>query len=269
MKHFISLITLLAVSIGVSGSSPQVDWSKHQWQAPGPHDSRGPCPGMNSLANHGFLPRNGSNITIPIVLDAVLQGFNFQPILLLRSVIKMALLATDNTDNFALEELALHGVLEHDASFSRNDIAIGDNIHFNETVFQTLKNSNPGVDYYNITSAAWVLEQRMAEDTIVNPNLTNTEKEFTIRLTESGFYLGLIGNITTGVAPKNYVQILFEEERLPIAEGWRPSDVPITEDNFPALVAKIKAATNWAPSGPIPEGDISLVPVVSGAGVPI
>ena len=39
-----------------------VDVSKssgHYWQAPGPTDLRGQCPGLNAAANHGFLPRNG------------------------------------------------------------------------------------------------------------------------------------------------------------------------------------------------------------------
>lgn len=31
----------------------------YEFQAPGPGDSRGPCPGLNLLANHGYLPRNG------------------------------------------------------------------------------------------------------------------------------------------------------------------------------------------------------------------
>lgn len=31
----------------------------HQFIAPGPNDKRGPCPGLNAAANHGFLPRNG------------------------------------------------------------------------------------------------------------------------------------------------------------------------------------------------------------------
>ena len=31
----------------------------HQFIAPGPDDARGPCPGLNALANHGYLPRNG------------------------------------------------------------------------------------------------------------------------------------------------------------------------------------------------------------------
>lgn len=25
------------------------------WKAPGPNDSRGPCPMLNTLANHGYL----------------------------------------------------------------------------------------------------------------------------------------------------------------------------------------------------------------------
>ena len=32
---------------------------KHAWVAPGAGDQRGPCPGLNALANHGYLPHNG------------------------------------------------------------------------------------------------------------------------------------------------------------------------------------------------------------------
>ncbi|KAF9067699.1 Peroxidase, family 2-domain-containing protein [Rhodocollybia butyracea] len=263
------LISLIALtfSIGVRGTYDPVDWSAHQWQAPLPTDSRGPCPGLNTLANHGFLPRNGSNITIPIVLNAVQDGFNFQPTDLLRTGAKLGLLTTDNPDSFTLQELALHGTIEHDASLSRNDYALGDNIHFNATVFATLNNSNPGVDYYNITSASQVLVQRLAEDSIANPNITNTVKEFTIRTIESALYLGVIGNITTGVVPKKFVQIFFEQERLPLEEGWHRSDVPIDDDNFGPLIGEIGEATPWAPSGPVtcpwirlqPEGTPTIV----------
>ncbi|KAF9051244.1 hypothetical protein BDP27DRAFT_1242802, partial [Rhodocollybia butyracea] len=120
-----------------------------------------------------------------------------------------------------------HSTLEHDASFSRNNLAVGDNIHFNATVFATLNNLNPGIDYYNMTSAAQVLVQRLAEDNLINPNLTNTIKEFTIRIIESIFYLSVIGNVTTGVAPKNFGQIFFSQQRLPLEEGWHRSEVSI------------------------------------------
>lgn len=29
------------------------------FKEPGPGDARGPCPGLNLLANYGYLPRNG------------------------------------------------------------------------------------------------------------------------------------------------------------------------------------------------------------------
>lgn len=32
---------------------------EHVYAAPGLGDIRGPCPGLNAAANHGFLPRNG------------------------------------------------------------------------------------------------------------------------------------------------------------------------------------------------------------------
>jgi hypothetical protein len=41
------------------------------WQAPGPGDIRGPCPGLNTLANHGFLPRNGQNILASDIVTAM------------------------------------------------------------------------------------------------------------------------------------------------------------------------------------------------------
>ncbi|WPG98150.1 Hypothetical protein R9X50_00093600 [Acrodontium crateriforme] len=58
-----------AVDVLLSGSSSVTPFNAqlqlvdvtglHAWQAPGPTDQRGPCPGLNALANHGYLPRNG------------------------------------------------------------------------------------------------------------------------------------------------------------------------------------------------------------------
>lgn len=32
---------------------------EHRFIAPGPGDERGQCPGLNAMANHGYIPRNG------------------------------------------------------------------------------------------------------------------------------------------------------------------------------------------------------------------
>ncbi|KAJ3333230.1 hypothetical protein HDU93_008673 [Gonapodya sp. JEL0774] len=35
----------------------------HEFQAAGPTDHRAPCPALNIMANHGYIPRDGKNIT--------------------------------------------------------------------------------------------------------------------------------------------------------------------------------------------------------------
>ncbi|KAF2760419.1 Cloroperoxidase [Pseudovirgaria hyperparasitica] len=47
------------------------------WKKAGPNDFRGPCPMMNTLANHGFLPRDGRNITVENAVHALVSGLNF------------------------------------------------------------------------------------------------------------------------------------------------------------------------------------------------
>lgn len=36
-------------------STYHVDHDKYPFVAPGPGDKRGPCPGLNALANHGYM----------------------------------------------------------------------------------------------------------------------------------------------------------------------------------------------------------------------
>jgi hypothetical protein len=47
------------------------------WQAPSVDDERAPCPMLNTLANHGFLPHNGRDITRDIFLKALSDALNF------------------------------------------------------------------------------------------------------------------------------------------------------------------------------------------------
>jgi hypothetical protein len=80
--------------------------------------ARGPCPGLNTLANHGYLPRNGRGITLQILKDAMLDGFNIANSDA-EGLFPLALeTAPDypNTDNFDLENLGRHDILEHDIS---------------------------------------------------------------------------------------------------------------------------------------------------------
>jgi hypothetical protein len=105
-------------------------------------------------------------------------------------------------------ELPRHNLIEHDASISRNDFGpdgAGDDVHFNGTTFSTLANANPGKDYYDPVAARQVKRNHLAYLVATNPNVTNTAKEFTLRIQESALYLSILGDPLTGIASKKYV----------------------------------------------------------------
>ncbi|KAJ7275950.1 Cloroperoxidase, partial [Mycena rebaudengoi] len=239
---------LLAASLILAAiaSTSAIPWysnnNDHKWIAPSATDVRSPCPGLNTLANHGYLPRDGKKISIPMILKAASEGFNMAPELIL-SAAKLGLLSGPEPTTLNLDALKLHNLLESDASLSRGDFALGDNLRFNETIFSTLANSNPTVDYYNITSAGQVQHDRLAISLATNPNITNTPKEIQGRSGASAFYLSVMGDPVTGIAPKKFVNIFFREERLPIAEGWKKPTNRITLATVGRLLGAIQAAS--------------------------
>ncbi|KAJ7720028.1 Cloroperoxidase [Mycena metata] len=236
------ILSVFVASASLINASSSVD--NHAWIAPTATDLRSPCPGLNTLANHGYLPRDGRNISIPMMLSAAIDAFNVAPDAILQAA-KFGLLSGDAPTTLNLDALSLHNLIEHDASLSRGDFALGDNLHFNETIFTTLANANPGVDYYDATSASHVQDERLAISLATNPNITNTGKEFDVRTRESGLYLSVMGNPLTGVAPKPFVQIFFREERLPIAEGWKRSKTAITAESLNPIQNTIFELSNW------------------------
>ncbi|KAJ7209448.1 Peroxidase, family 2-domain-containing protein [Mycena haematopus] len=221
----------------------------HEFIAPKSTDQRSPCPGLNTLANHGYLPRNGMNFTVTQVMDAALNGFNVNWDTLLVAA-KFGLLSGSDATTFetmSLGPLALHNLVEHDASISRNDFGdgTGDNVHFNETTFSTLANANPGKDYYDPVAAGLVQRARLAHSVATNPNITNTAKDCKLRTRESALYLSIFGSPVTGIAPKEFVQIFFREERLPFAEGWSKSKTLITSDTLSPIGKIVQNASDW------------------------
>lgn len=79
--------------------------------------ARGPCPGMNTLANHEYLPSNGRAITRDILADAMLEGYNIarsDAILLFSQAVRTN--PAPFAQTFDLDTLGCEGVLEHDFS---------------------------------------------------------------------------------------------------------------------------------------------------------
>ncbi|CAF3637479.1 unnamed protein product [Rotaria sordida] len=107
---------------------PFADESRYDYVAPSPNDSRSPCPALNALANHGYLPRDGRNIT-PEVLQLVLQEKMGLSWLAARTIIKQAYKTVGTDGLLSLSNLSFHSSksIEHDGSLSRLDAALSNN----------------------------------------------------------------------------------------------------------------------------------------------
>ncbi|KAL9622323.1 MAG: hypothetical protein Q9160_003334 [Pyrenula sp. 1 TL-2023] len=79
MKPTTTLSTALILLSSLVSANPHLTRdpsSGAEWAAAGPNDFRGPCPMLNTLANHGFLPHDGKNLTQDVVVNALQDGVN-------------------------------------------------------------------------------------------------------------------------------------------------------------------------------------------------
>ncbi|KAF5646412.1 apo9 cpo9 [Fusarium tjaetaba] len=135
--------------------------ASHPFKAPGKTDQRGPCPGLNTLANHGYIPRNGI-ATIGQIQAGTAKLFNMgadlSALLAVGGAVvggdilsqKMSIGGPDNRVgllNGALNKIfgkpsgiAGHGKFnEGDASATREDFYLnGDNISFKSGLFKQM-----------------------------------------------------------------------------------------------------------------------------------
>ncbi|XP_018899517.2 uncharacterized protein [Bemisia tabaci] len=62
-----------------NAEAQRVDVSgKHAFKPPGPKDQRGPCPGLNAMANHNYIPHNGIT-TLSDMIEGAYKVFGLAP----------------------------------------------------------------------------------------------------------------------------------------------------------------------------------------------
>ncbi|KAL7936389.1 Peroxidase, family 2 domain-containing protein [Trichoderma chlorosporum] len=226
MKSLLSLVAVSSLtSIGVAQLLDlpifnPYDSRFNEWQPPGPDDSRGPCPGLNSLANHGFLPRSGKNITVIDLVRGTYEGLSVSPeislIVGVAELIKAYRLAA-----FDLDELSNHGFIDHDCSLSRADIGDGNNNDFNETIWsvplEVLMN------YSTITPQAMGAARSARDlfDIAHNPNQECGARSIVFGALENGLLLNSLG----GNPKLEWVRSLFEQQRIPTNLGFKPTSL--------------------------------------------
>jgi hypothetical protein len=208
---------------GVGGYQvPATGDTAHQFVKPGPNDIRGPCPGLNTAANHNFLAHDGVT-TFNELVDAQQNLYNVGYDL---SVL-LALLGLTLTDgDIVTEKLSIgcdattrtsfnsiltgsepgldgHNKFEADTSLTRDDFFLGhgDNFSFNGTLYKMMHDST-GANY-NRDGLAKYRYERYQQSLNDNPNFYFGPLSLLL-FGASSFLYELMPSGTRGYAPDEY-----------------------------------------------------------------
>jgi hypothetical protein len=165
-----TIITALFLAI-IASAAPAP--SGHAFVAPGPSDVRSPCPGLNSLANHGFINRNGTNLTIPQLVAGGKAGLNMGADFMTAIGGAGLLSHPDPTAGyFDLNDLDEHNFpIEHDGSLSRQDNYFGDWYDFDQTPYDQWISQFGSATTTSIASAAMAKYVRVNDSLARNPEV--------------------------------------------------------------------------------------------------
>ncbi|KAH6905638.1 Chloroperoxidase [Coprinopsis sp. MPI-PUGE-AT-0042] len=229
----------------------------HPYKKPGPFDIRGPCPGLNTLANHGYLPRSGV-ATPQEIITAVMEGFNMEnriavfvtyaafivdgnPITNLMSIGgKTIRTGIDPPKPAIVGGLNTHSVFEGDTSMTRGDFHHGDNHSLNMTLWaQFVDYSNTyGGGFYDLPAANELRNQRIAQSLATNPEFDFTSPRFFTAYAESVFPINFFrdGRIADGKLDMAAAEEFFLHERFP--KNFHRKPVPGGTEGFNYLAQR-------------------------------
>ncbi|KAH9916790.1 uncharacterized protein B0H18DRAFT_938989 [Fomitopsis serialis] len=108
------------------GRCPVTGAESHDYCPPQADDSRSPCPALNTLANHGYLPRDGKCITPAVLVHALRAGYHLSLPLAWFLTHGGFYLLGQRRKRICLRDLSRHNCIEHNASLVHPDVAYRD-----------------------------------------------------------------------------------------------------------------------------------------------
>ncbi|CAG8483683.1 5520_t:CDS:2 [Ambispora leptoticha] len=194
-----------------------------EWRPPGENDKRSPCPALNILANHGYLPRDGKNYTPEQMRDAMQQHFNVSKGFAY-TLAKVSTLLLGENGKLSLDQLKAHNVIEHDASLSRKDANLGDNSKIDRELVDQLVSLHVN-GKINADSLANARNIRIDQCVKENKEFTYGLRQRALSFGESALLLMTFGGEKKEISVDDLKCILLEE-KLP--KDWKPSEKAIT-----------------------------------------
>ncbi|KAK2782380.1 hypothetical protein FQN52_000920 [Onygenales sp. PD_12] len=215
----------------------------HEFRRPEAGDVRSPCPGLNVLANHGWLPRSGKEIDYDAIDRAAGGAYHFAPGTLDMAVDAVFLANLSSTETytktFNLDDLGspeAHGTVEFDGSLSRSDFLVtGDALSFDRKIWgpvaQHLGLARHSAKFrkekyitVEVAAKARAARQEIAKE--ANPQFNASEFQNLGSIGTTALYLTTLWDDEADAVPKTWLKAFFEEERLAYREGFkRPEKV--------------------------------------------
>lgn len=200
-------------------SNAQVQEDTHQWVPKQPGDVRSPCPALNTLANHGYLPHDGKQLTGSILLHALEEGYGLSTPLA-QCLVYGGILLLGQVGAFCLKDLARHNRIEHDASLVHDDTKGRDEYAPISPDLSLVKKLLLQAKDGHVLTAEDIARARVERESKC-PVLNGLHSE--IARGEMAIALGLFGqgNADHQGVPLDILREWLTEERLP--EGWKPT----------------------------------------------
>jgi hypothetical protein len=197
-----------------------VTGNTHAYCPPQPGDLRSPCPALNTLANHGFLPRNGKKIGVFDIVKGLKEGYQLSTFLAYLLSFGGVFLLAQYRD-MSLADLARHNIIEHDASLFHVDahnedeyapIAVNDSLM--KVALEQSGRYRPG--HMTLEDVANIRVKREEE----SRPLDGVHAE--IARGEMAIAIGILGGETAATEGLNLdvLRLWVRQERLP--DGWKP-----------------------------------------------
>ncbi|PPQ88904.1 hypothetical protein CVT25_009139 [Psilocybe cyanescens] len=199
-------------------------------------DSRSPCPALNTMANHGYIPRDGKNLGPQDLVHGLKACYGLSNPLAYFLVYAGFAVIFHKFSRINLFELGRHGAIEHDASLVHHDTPAGEKfapIAIDRSLVNALvADVKPGQKEIEAKSHRSGGQFLMDTEDVARAR-ARREKECRpigsvaaeIARGEMAIVLGMWERKTemkTGV-PVKYVRRWISEERLP--DGWKPDHV--------------------------------------------
>ncbi|KAJ7238917.1 Chloroperoxidase [Mycena rebaudengoi] len=228
---------------------------------------------MNTLANHGYIPRNGIasfeeitlgmmeafnldvNFGIGMVANNMLtRGNMFANKVSIGGVSPLVPPLPFELDGPETGGISKHGRFEGDASMTRADAFIGDNVHFQENLYnmdlEVLEHfGDDGPEgkntVFNLATLIAMKKQNIAMDQAVNPKFEFAARRVNTAYAQASFILNVFANGTTNQASKATINSFFRNQTFP--PNWFRAANLVTGAVNGATQAQLMAAVAVAP----------------------